>query len=106
MNEHAVSVSIRILDKEYRISCAPEERDGLMESARVLNARMKEVRDGGKVLGIERIAVMTALNVIHECLQHQQGQEEHALHLDRGVRQLVEKIDATLGRRDCEETID
>jgi cell division protein ZapA len=106
MNEHPVPVSIQILDKEYRVSCAPQEREALLQSARILNMKMREVRDGGKALGIERIAVMTALNIIHECLQNQHAHEQHRQYLERGVDRLVTKIDALLGRRDHKETID
>lgn len=106
MKEHSVPVSIQILDKEYKVSCAPQEREALLQSARILNMKMREVRDSGKVLGIERIAVMTALNIIHECLQNQHAHEEHRQYLDRGVDRLVKKIDAVLGRRDNKETID
>ena len=106
MNEQPVPVSIRILDKEYRVSCTPQEREALLQSAQILNMKMREVRDGGKVLGIERIAVMTALNIIHECLQSRDVHEEHIQYLDRGVDRLVKKIDAVLGRRDRKETLD
>lgn len=106
MNEHPVPVSIQILDKEYRVSCAPQEREALMQSARILNMKMREVRDAGKVLGIERIAVMTALNIVHECLQNEHAHQEHVQYLSRGVDRLVNKIDTVLGRRDTQETID
>ncbi len=66
MSTEAVPVTIQILDKEYMVSCPPDEREALLESAKLLNTRMREVREGGKVLGTERMAVMTALNVIHE----------------------------------------
>lgn len=106
MNERSVPVTIRVLDKEYRVSCAYEEREALMEAARILNGKMREVRDSGKVLGLERIAVMTALNIIHECLQHQQVQEAQEQTMHNGVRRLVDKIDAVLGRRNSKDTVD
>lgn len=106
MSEHPVPVSIQILDKEYRISCAPQERDALIQSARILNMKMREVRDSGKVLGSERIAVMTALNIIHECLLSAHAHDEHIRDLSRGVERLKQKIDTTLGRREQQETLD
>jgi len=66
VSTEAIPVTIQILDKEYMVSCPPDEREALLESAKLLNSRMREVREGGKVLGTERMAVMTALNVIHE----------------------------------------
>ncbi|NNF15797.1 MAG: cell division protein ZapA [Gammaproteobacteria bacterium] len=62
-------VSVRILDKEYQIACPPEERDDLMRCADLLNDRMREIRDNGKVIGLERVAVMAALNISHDLLR-------------------------------------
>lgn len=67
--DNASPVAVQILDKEYRINCAPEERPGLLESARLLDERMRQVRQSGRVLGGDRIAVMAALNLIYELVQ-------------------------------------
>jgi cell division protein ZapA len=65
----ATPVGIRILDKDYRIACAPEEHKGLIESARLLDQRMREVRQNGRVIGADRIAVMAALNLVYELMR-------------------------------------
>lgn len=70
MKSDPVSVTINILDKEYRIACPPEEREALLTSARYLNDRMQEVRESGKVVGIDRISVMASLNIVHDLLQN------------------------------------
>lgn len=62
-------VTVRILEKEYFVACPPEEREDLVESATFLNARMREIRDSGKVIGLDRIAVMAALNMANELLR-------------------------------------
>ena len=59
-------MSVRILEKEYIVACAPEERTELLDSAEYLNGRMREIRDSGKIVGLDRIAVMAALNLAHE----------------------------------------
>jgi cell division protein ZapA len=64
-----VRVAIRILDKDYHIACSPEEKAELLRSAELLNERMREIRDTGKVTGADRIAVMAALNLAHELLR-------------------------------------
>ena len=64
-----VRVAIRILDKDYHIACPAGEKAALLQSADFLNGRMREIREGGKVSGSERIAVMTALNLAHDLLQ-------------------------------------
>jgi cell division protein ZapA len=63
------TVFVRILDKEYQVACPREERQALIESADLLNERMKTIRGSGAVIGLERIAVMAALNISHELLQ-------------------------------------
>jgi cell division protein ZapA len=81
-------VTVQILDKEYRISCAPEERPGLLESARVLDERMRQVRQSGRVLGTDRIAVMAALNLIYELMQERDTQTQTANRL-KGLQERV-----------------
>ena len=56
-------VNVKILEKEYQISCPAEERKALVDSAELLNRKMREIRDSGKVVGLDRIAVMAALNM-------------------------------------------
>ena len=62
-------VSVRIMEKEYVVACPYEERSALLDAAEFLNGRMREIRDSGKVVGLDRIAVMAALNLAHELLQ-------------------------------------
>lgn len=62
-------IKIKILEKEYDIACPPEERTELLDSAELLNERMREIRDSGKVIGLDRIAVMSALNLAHEVVK-------------------------------------
>lgn len=102
MNGRGDAISIEILDKEYRVSCPPEEKEALLESARILNDRLRAVRDGGKVLGTERMAVMTALNLVHELSQLQREQEEYRATIAR----LQDKIAHAIGRRNQVEEVD
>ena len=69
MSEDMQRVTVRLLDKEYQVACPEDEREALLESADLLNRKMKEIRDSGKVVGVDRIAVMAALNLCHEMLQ-------------------------------------
>jgi cell division protein ZapA len=86
--ETPIPVTVQILDKEYRISCTSEERPGLLESARILDERMREVRKSGRVLGADRIAVMAALNLIYELMQER---DRHAVTADR-LQSLQERL--------------
>ena len=66
MKEPPTQVNIKILEKEYQISCPASERAALLDSAEMLNRKMREIRDTGKVIGLDRIAVMAALNMANE----------------------------------------
>ncbi len=69
MTETLAHVNIKILEKEYQIACKSDERADLLDSAELLNQRMRQIRESGKVTGLDRIAVMAALNMAHELLQ-------------------------------------
>ncbi|MGM0594411.1 MAG: cell division protein ZapA [Pseudomonadota bacterium] len=91
---------IRLLDKEYTVACPPEERDGLLESARLLDRKMREIRGRGKIVGNERIVVMAALNLIYELLQQQHGEEGDLHDVELRLRLLGEKLDTALEGED------
>jgi cell division protein ZapA len=67
------NVDVAILDRQYRIACPDEERDGLMAAVDYLDKKMREIKDGGKIAGTDRIAVMAALNITHELLAAKTG---------------------------------
>ena len=68
MTQQLAQVSVRILDKEYQVACPASERTDLLDSAEILNAKMREIRDGGRVVGLDRIAVMAALNMANDLM--------------------------------------
>src|SRR5688500_2305882 len=93
MNSDPNLVSVKILEKEYHVACPPEERPALLDSAEYLNRRMRESRDSGKVIGLDRIAVMAALNIVYELLQtrsHAEGAENDRPLRLRAIRERVE----------------
>ena len=102
----AIPVTINIMDKEYVVSCPVGEEESLRESARVLGERMNSARDGGKTLGTERIAVVTALNFVHEYLTAERQRAAEAEAVDAGITMLAERIDAAIGRRSGPERVD
>ncbi|MGH8399069.1 MAG: cell division protein ZapA [Gammaproteobacteria bacterium] len=71
MSENLARVTVRILDKEYQVACPDHEREALLQSAELLNRKMHEIRETGNVVGLDRVAVMAALNLSHEILQAQ-----------------------------------
>ncbi|MGB5210120.1 MAG: cell division protein ZapA [Gammaproteobacteria bacterium] len=77
-------VSVRILEKEYQFACPASERNALLNSAEFLNAKMRQIRDSGKVVGLDRIAVMAALNLANDLLKN---------------KDIGDTVDSTLGLR-------
>ena len=65
----ANTVTVKILDKDYQVTCPPEQEAELVVSAKYLDKQMRGIRDSGKVIGLERIAVLAALNISYELLQ-------------------------------------
>ena len=68
MSNTMIPVSVRIMGKEYKISCPEGEHESLIASAERVNDSMQKIRNGGKALGAERVAVMAAINIAHELI--------------------------------------
>ena len=76
MSSEHQTLDIFILDKAYKIACPPAEQDNLQRAAQYLDRKMREIRGSGKVLGLERIAVIAALNISHDLLSRQLSDAE------------------------------
>ena len=66
-------MQITIMGRSFRVACREDEQQGLLEAVDYLNSKMQEIRDQGKVIGLERIAIMAALNITHEFLSAKVG---------------------------------
>lgn len=95
--EDPVRVTVRLLDKEFNVACPPGERDDLQQAAAYLNAKMKEVRDVGKVVGSDRVAVIAALNMANELVKLQARSERDGA-VGLRLKSLRDKVDAALER--------
>lgn len=93
--EAAVSrVSVRILEKDYLIACPADERADLLDAAEYLTQAMKAIRDTGKVVGLDRIAVMAGLNLANDMLKLRASKrhvDDSVLPRVRSLRNKVEK---------------
>lgn len=98
MSDRMVRVSVRILEKEYQVACLPEERSELLDSAEYLNGKMREIRDHGSVVGLDRIAVMAALNITNELLKMRGRGEVVDADVGNKIRQLRERVETALTR--------
>jgi cell division protein ZapA len=99
VSEERVSrVSVRLLDREYQVACPADERADLLDSAEYLDAKMREVRDSGKVVGLDRIAVISALNLANELIKLQRHGTATDGDLGGRLRSLRERVEAALER--------
>lgn len=96
MSSQHIPVTVHILEKEYLVGCPPDEREALLAAASYLGKKMKEIRDSGKVVGADRIAVIAAINIAHELLKARSENEFHGDTLGSRIRALQNKIDAAL----------
>ncbi|WP_067516274.1 cell division protein ZapA [Endozoicomonas ascidiicola] len=96
MTDKSSITSVYILDKEYRVACPEDDQDALHIAARYLNSKMQEIRTSGKVVGVERIAVMAALNISYELLQSKYQTENEKLDTHEHINQLLGKLDKAL----------
>jgi cell division protein ZapA len=91
-----IPIIVQILDKDYRVACQDGQQDSLLASARFLDQKMREIRAGGRVIGTDRIAVMTALNLAHELLEFQRERDQLSDSFGRRIKALREKVEVAL----------
>lgn len=89
-------LNVSILDRDYGVSCPPDEVDDLKNSARMLDERMREIRRSGKIVGVDRIAVMAALNIAHELIRAQTELANHDRITEKQLNKLNDKIERAL----------
>lgn len=83
-------VSVRILDREYTVGVGADGREALMAAARLLDARMREIRGANRMAAMDRVAVLAALNLAHE-LQQTRGRDAE---IERAVDAIERRLDA------------
>jgi cell division protein ZapA len=89
-------VNVNILDREFLIGCTAEEKPGLIAAASYLDAKMREIRNNARSAGVDRIAVMAALNIAHELIQLRQHGESDNSALAQHLQMLRAKLDGAL----------
>jgi len=94
--ERVTRVSVRLLDREYQVACPADERSDLLDSAEYLDTKMREVRDAGKVVGLDRIAVISALNLANELIKLRRNGSVVDSDLGSKIRTLRERVESAL----------
>ncbi|MDO9364992.1 MAG: cell division protein ZapA [Methylotenera sp.] len=85
-------VDVNIMGRDFTVSCTDEERPGLINAVNFLDKKMRDIRDSGKVIGVERIAIMTALNLSHELLNSKSGNVDVG-DIKRRITSMQDQID-------------
>ncbi len=97
MSDTNAQISVRILDKEYQVACPASERTDLLDSAEVLNNKMREIRDSGRIVGLDRIAVMAALNMANDLLHAQERDKTLEGDISSRLKLISDRVDSVLG---------
>jgi len=96
MSTTSEPVNIRVLDREYTIGVSADERDSLVAAAKLLDAKMREIRGANRMAAIDRIAVLAALNLAHELQQLRDDSGKHDRELTRTLGDLQHKLDGVI----------
>jgi len=85
-------ISVNILGKEYQVACPDEEKDALIASAQMLHSNMEQIRSTGKIVGLDRIAVMAALNLAHDLISLQNSDDGGMEDVNKSILQMKDKV--------------
>lgn len=96
MSKTSEAVSIHVLDREYTVGVEPEERDSLIAAARMLDAKMRDVRGANRMAAVDRVAVLAALNLAHELQQLRDDSSRRDREVARTLDEMQRKLDALL----------
>ena len=97
MSTASEPVNIRVLDREYTIGVSADERDNLVAAAKLLDAKMREIRGANRMAAIDRVAVLAALNFAHELQLLRDARKGHDRELATTIGDLQRKLDTLLG---------
>ena len=100
MSEKNKTLDVQIMDRELRIACPDDEREELLDAVAYLDKRMREIRDAGKIVSVERIALMAALNIAHELLTTKIGRGVDLSDFKRRMDSMQAAIDQALAEQD------
>ena len=101
MNEAMEQIDVRILDRDYKLAVSAEEKAQLLEAVAIVDEKMRSIRDSGRVAGLERIAVMAALQVAIELLGATKGSGvSTSTEMLKRIRKMSEDLDQEIKRQE------
>lgn len=92
--ENKKILSIRILGKDYQVACPEAEEASLQKAVQYLDGKMRDIRNSGKIVGMERIAVMAALNIAHELMGVSEEKADYIHEMSTRIRSLQTQVEA------------
>jgi cell division protein ZapA len=104
MSEDSSAMQVKILDKEYQVNCPPADQEALIKSARYLDDNMRKIKDRGNIHGVEKIAVMAALNITHDMLLKNRLINETRHVTAQQVKGIEDKIESAIASNGQLET--
>jgi cell division protein ZapA len=90
------TVSVSILDRDYLVACPPDEREALHAAARLLDSRLRDLRQHSRSATLERLAIMVALNLAHEQQHHKVRADTVSTSATQDISRLISRIDGVL----------
>jgi cell division protein ZapA len=96
MSHSPEPVSVTILDRKYQFACEPDQRNDLIEAARQLDECMTEIKDAGRLMSLERIALQAALNFSAELVTMRRTENIREEKIDNKIRMLADQLDDAL----------
>jgi len=96
MSEQHHTITVKLLDRDFKVKCPPDRITDLQESAAYLDSKMKEVADNGKILSLDRIAAIAALNITHELSLEKKQKSQYIETINKRISSLQTKIEHAL----------
>lgn len=93
---HPKPVTVKLLNKDFQVSCPIGLEEQLEEAAAYLDQKMQDIRNNGRVIGLERIAIMAALNLSNELILYRRQKDEYIQTVTAQIDRLQNKIDEAL----------
>ncbi len=94
------ALDVSIMGREFRVACPEEDEPALLEAVEFLDKRMHEIRDAGKIIGVERIAIMAALNITHEYLTTRVAGSFDVGEFRRKIKSMESQLDQAISEQD------
>ena len=94
------AIEVSILDRTLKIACKEEEKADLLSAVEYLDAKMREIKASSKVLSVERVAIMAALNIAHELLSVRRASDFDSEAFERRMKSMADAIDLAMSTQE------